>query len=309
MPFPGVYRKTWRRKSSRRRVGPSGVSTTVVTFDAASNSGYQTAQSTYTWNHTCAGSNRFLAVDVAILSVPGTTVLSITYAGVALYKIGAQSTVSGAGRVECWGLAAPTLGTNAIIVTLSASVGSAGTAVSYSGVQQTSPDEGFNSAQATNVGAADATVSVTTVADGDWVHGALATDDTAVTANQTTRNNVTGALGSGADEDTGPQTPAGAVTVSYTAVGALATWAIAGYGIRPATAASLIYSATSGLSVGPATLSGAATFVPPAYSGTCAVSVGPATLSAVSTFVSPGGTVPRRSRLRSKVLSPTYLRM
>lgn len=287
MPAVAVYRKRWSRKPVRRRAASVGGKTasTLVAFDAASNSGYQTAQSTYSWSHTCAGSNRYLSVDVAILSVPGTTVVSVTYAGVSLYLIGARSTVSGAGRVECWGLIAPAVGTNTVVVTLSAAVGSAGCAVSYVGVHQTDPDEGFTSAQATNVGAADATVDVTTVADNVWVHAAVATDDTSVTANQTSRNNVTGALGSGADEDTGPKTPAGTVTASFTNVGALATWAVSAYGIRPTTAAFVGYSGTSSLTVGPATLSSAAT------------------------FVGPVGSVPRRSRSLTKVLVPTYLRM
>lgn len=220
----------WNWLSSRTYFGVQA--TTAIAFDAASNSGYQTASSSYSWSHTCTGSNRFLAVDVSLLSVPGTTVSAITYNGVNLEPIGSQSTVSGAGRVECWGLANPASGSNTIAVTLSAAVGSAGTAASYTGVNQTSPYEAFNSAQATNVGAATATVSVTTIAANDWVHGAIATDDGSVTAGQTSRNNVTGALGSGANEDTGPQVSPGAVTISYTGVGALATWAIAGYGIR-----------------------------------------------------------------------------
>lgn len=219
----------WKARSTREIIAPS-----TIAFDAATNSGYQAAASTYSWSHTCTGTERFLSVDIEVLSVPGTTVTGITYNGVALTLIGTQATVSGAGRVECWGLIAPASGSNTIAVTLSASVASAGTAVSYTGVDQTTATEGFAGAQATNVGAADATVSVTTVLLNSWVHAAVVSDDTAITAGQTTRNNVTGALGSGADEDTGPVNPAGATSMSYTNVGALATWAIAGYAIRPA---------------------------------------------------------------------------
>lgn len=203
-----------------------------IAFDASSNSGYQSAQSTYSWSHTCTGNLRFLAVNVHILSVPGTTVSGITHDGVAMTLIGVKSTVSGAGRVECWGLVSPATGVKTIAVTLSASVASAGTAVSYTGVNQSTPTETFNSAQATNVGAADATVTVTTSTDNDWIHTAVVTDDTAITANQTSRNNVTGALGSGANEDSNSVVhPAGVATGSYTAVAALATWAIGSYGI------------------------------------------------------------------------------
>lgn len=214
-----------------------------IAFDAAANSGYQAAASTYTFNRTTSGSNRFLAIDVALLSA-GQTVTSIIddFGGTAVNAVfvGAQSTVSSVGRVEMWRVIAPVAGTKSIQVNLSGAIASSATAVSYTGVHQSSPTEGFNSAQATNVGAADATVSITSVADNCWVHGAIATNDTAITANQTTRNNVSGAGGSGANEDNNAsKTPAGAVTMSYTGVDALSTWAIAGYAIRPIAASGL----------------------------------------------------------------------
>jgi hypothetical protein len=219
-----------------------------ISFDAASNSGYQSPSSSYSWNHTCTGTNLFLAVDVEVLSVPGTTVSSITYNGVNLTLIGTKSSVSGAAHVECWGLVAPATGTHSIAVTLSASVASAGTASSYQSVNQTSPTEAFNGNQATNVGAADATVTITSASNNCWIHACVATDATAITANQTTRNNVTGTLGSGANEDTaGPLTPAGAQVMSYTGIGALKTWVIAGYAIRPVSDAALSKNIPMGL--------------------------------------------------------------
>lgn len=221
--------------------------TTVLRFDYASNSGYQAASSTYSWTHTCSWSDRFLAVDISVFSVPGTTVSSITYNGVALSLIGLRSSVTGALHVECWGLVNPTSGPNTIAVTLSTSVISSGTAVSYSGVDQTTPYEAFNSNQATNVGAADATVSITTITDNDWVHAVVATDDGSVVAGQTSRNNVTGAAGTGANEDTnGVVTPAGIQAMSYTGVGAAATWVIGSYGLRQVqTNASAVGSSTN----------------------------------------------------------------
>lgn len=260
-----------------------------VKYDAVSNSGYQAASSSYSWSHVCSGSDRFLAVDVSILSVPGTTVTGITYNGVAMTLIGAKSTVSGAGRVESWGLVAPAADSNTIAVTLSASVVSAGNAVSYSGVHQSTASEAFNSAQATNVGAADATVSVTTATDNDWVHGALATDDLSVTAGQVSRNNVSGAGGSAADEDTAiPTSPAGAVTTSYTGVGALATWAIGGYGIRPVSANGGNQTATSGTST--VTITGVAPSASGSGTGTVTPGAGTVTVTGVSPASSGTGT-------------------
>lgn len=216
---------------------------TGIAFDAASNSGTQTAQSTYTFARTITGTGTFLGVDVSILSA-GATVTSIIdnydVAPVNLKFIGLQATVTSLGSVECWGLAGAVTGTKNVQVNLSGSITSAATAASYNGVHQTSPTEAFNSAQATNVGAADATVNITTIADNCWVHGAVVANDDAITANQTTRNNVSfAAVGSGANEDNNAaKTPAGAVTMSYTGVAALKTWAIGGYAIRPTAAAS-----------------------------------------------------------------------
>lgn len=226
------------------------VATSGIEFDAASNSGLQTAQTTYDFNRTVTGTNRFLAVDVSILSA-GQTVTSVVddVAGgaVAMTFIGARSTVTSFGRIETWGLAAPASGTKSIRVTLSGSVTSVGMAVSYKNVHQTSPFEAFNSNQGTNVGAADATVDITPIADQTWIHAAIATDDASVTAGQTSRNNVSGgATLSGADEDKGPISPAAATTMSYTGVGALATWAIAGYAIRPISASSPAFSVFNG---------------------------------------------------------------
>lgn len=211
-----------------------------ILFDTASNSGYQAAASTYNWSHTCSGNSRYLVVGIAMLSL-AQTVSGITYNSVAMTFLGAKNSVSGAARVELWGLIAPTTGTNTIAVTLTGAIASAGSACSFTGVHQTSPTEGFNSAQATNVGAADATVDVTTVADNDWVIDQVATDDTAITvgAGQTQRSNVTGAGGSGAMSTEGPKTPAGVVTMSWANVGALATWSIASIALRPTQASTL----------------------------------------------------------------------
>lgn len=213
-----------------------------IQFIAASNSGDQAGQSTYSWSHSWSGDGRFIAVDVSMLSA-GQTVSGITYNGQALSLVVARSTVTSFGRVESWAAASSQLGnlasgTYTIEVTLSGAINSIGTAVSYANVHQTSPTEGASSNQATNVGAADATVDVTSVADQDWIHAAIVATDTAITAGQTNRNNVSGTGGSGADEDFGPQSPS-AKTMNWTDVGAAVTWAVTGYAIRPTTASAL----------------------------------------------------------------------
>ena len=230
-----------------------------VAFDAASNSGYQTAQSTYSWSHTCTGSDRFLTVGVSMLSVAGSSVSSITYNGVALSLIRARASAAGAIRAELWGLINPASGANTIVVTLSAALDSIGNAVSFSGVNQTLAYEAANDASATNVGAADATVDITTVANNDWGVDVVATTDTAITvgAGQTSRGNVTGTLGSGAMSTEGPKTPAGSVTMSWTDVGAAATWTIVSAAVRPTSATGISEAEGSASGTGVATGVGA----------------------------------------------------
>jgi hypothetical protein len=225
-------------QTKRRRIQFPGIS-----FDAASNSGYKSGvgSASYTWSHTCTGTNRHLVVAIAMLSVGGSSVSSITYNSVALTLIRARASAAGAVRSEIWGLVNPASGSNTIAVTLSTDLDSVGNASSFTGIHQTSPTEGAADASALNVGAADATVDVTTVADNDWVIDNVATSDTTITvgAGQTQRNNVSGALGSGAMSTEGPKTPAGAVTMSWTDVGAAATWTIVAVALRPVTAAAL----------------------------------------------------------------------
>lgn len=232
---------SWVSGTTRGMIVGIEIKAAVIYFDAASNSGYQTAQSTYSWSHTCTGSNRYLVVGVSMLSVGGSSVTGITYNGVAMTLIGAIASVSGAVRSEMWGLIAPATGSNTIAVTLSGSLDSTAGATSFQGVHQTSPIEGYASATATNVGAADATVNVTTVADNDWVIDTVASSDTAITigSNQISRWNVTGTLGSGAGSTEAQKTPTGSVTMNWTNVAALATWSIGAVAIRDINASTL----------------------------------------------------------------------
>ena len=213
---------------------------TDINFDAVSNSGAQTGVSTVTWNHTVGSApNGFLAVDAEVLTVPGTTVSSITYNGVNLTSIGSENAVSGAGRVENWGLVNPAVGTHAIILTLSGSAAFVGTAASYYGVNQTTPTESWAGNHGVNAGVTvQASVGVTPIADKTWVYAAVGSTSTSIAAGQTSRNNVTGAAGSGMDEDSGQITPAALTTMTDTGETSISSWIITGYAIRPYTASS-----------------------------------------------------------------------
>lgn len=253
----GVQKWSWTSASSNQtatgygfRVSKSGSVVTkctwdnfqvreLVRFDAASNSGYQAAVSSLSWSHTWSGSNRFLSIEVEMLSV-NDTVTAMTYGGAACTFVGAKTVAGGTGRVEMWRICqsdsgAPAAGANTISVTISGTLACVGTAVSRANVHQTTPTESFNSNSGINTGVAtDATVTVTPIADNTVIQFALATNDLSVTASGTSRNNVSGALGSGCDQDSDQITPAAPYTGTWTGEGITASWAIAGYAIRPA---------------------------------------------------------------------------
>lgn len=221
----------------------TGVSVVGIAFNTASNGGDQTAVSTYSGSHSWSGTNRMASIDVPCLG-PGVTVTAMTYGGAACTYIGSCATSTSFGSVECWRICssdagAPAAGVNTLSITLSGSIEFTPLWSTYTGVNQFLPTEAFNSAQATNAGSAtDASVSITTVADNCWVHAAVVANDTSITAGNTSRNNVSGVLGSGANEDNNAaKTPAGAVSMSYSGMGTTTTWAIAGYAIRPVAAA------------------------------------------------------------------------
>lgn len=121
-------------------------------FDAASRSGatWTTGVSSYSWSHTTAGSDRFLAVSVVTFNSGSRTVSGITYNGVALTKLG-NITAAQEGNnqnFEIWYLFGPTVGTNSIQVTLSASTSfTMGMALSYTNIDSGAGIDSNNFAQ------------------------------------------------------------------------------------------------------------------------------------------------------------------
>lgn len=192
-------------------------------FDFSSTSTYQIASSSYTWLHTCSGNNRYLLVGISILSVLGSSVSNITYNGVSLSLIRARSSVAGAIRVEQWGLKNPSFGSNSIVVTLSTALASVANAVSFKNVNQLTPIRTSNDNTDTNVGAADATLTLEAQV-GELLVDTVATNDTSITASdgQTEQLNESGALGS-----SGISTKIGS-NCSWTDIGGLMTWTLVG---------------------------------------------------------------------------------
>lgn len=140
----------------------------TITFDAFTASSFGTI-STITFNHTVgSGSDRILIVKTATRSETP-TVTGITYNGVALTLIKADA-ISPVG-IEMWRLVNPAAGTHSTVVTFSGapSTWNAAIAVSFAGVDQTTPiDVAAQNATSTGTGVVTST-SITTVTDGAMV--------------------------------------------------------------------------------------------------------------------------------------------
>jgi hypothetical protein len=183
---------------------------TVIAFDNSSTGGGATASS-FTWQHTTAGTNRILFIGV--FTVNPNAVLSVTYAGQAAILVPNGNCNFSAGQsVYLYQLINPTLGTNNVVVTLNASINAGAGAVSYNGVRQfNQPD---NSAQFTNAASTSISGSVVTVANNCWGVGIARNNASNVTwAVGTMRLNET--LGQGFSVgDVGPVAAGGTLTLT-----------------------------------------------------------------------------------------------
>lgn len=150
----------------------------AIAHDADSNAGNSVGNvSSFSWAHTCTGSNLALVVRVYVRSQAGpgdTHPTSITYNGVGLTE--QQHIAPGAGTnrsfayIGIWYLKAPATGSNTIAVTFNDSPGGAavyGSASSFTGVNQTTP---IDSAGTTSTGTTTpVTISVTTANANAWI--------------------------------------------------------------------------------------------------------------------------------------------
>lgn len=198
----------------------------AVAIDAVSSFAHD--GNSHTLSHTIAGSNLYLLVGVSLIGSVGRAVSAATAGGVALTSLGsiANSTTY---RTEFWRLIAPPTGTNNIIVSTSgppttAVIG----AMSFTGVDQTTPESGFTSATGSS---ANPAITVSS-AIGDMVAavcidaggGSISVDQTLQWNLQMLTDTPRGA---GA-------TAAGASSVTTTFTGSNNLWAALGLNIKAA---------------------------------------------------------------------------
>lgn len=93
----------------------------------------------FSWNHTVsAGSNLILIVGVAVRSASPNTAQGVTYNGTALTQVG-SSIFSAHANISMWYLVNPDVGTFSVSVDLTANRSAVGGAMTFSGVDQSTP--------------------------------------------------------------------------------------------------------------------------------------------------------------------------
>lgn len=187
----------------------------AIAFDAATNGSSVTATS-YTLAHTCTGTNRFLVVGVVGVAGAATSnnISGVTYAGVAMTKIGEEQLSPNDRWFSIWYLYNPASGANNIVVSSSSSAFIAASAASYNGVAQSAPEVTHKSSQATGSPLNEA---LTTLSDNAWHIGAGGTASGTPTAGTgTTRRAVNGGANLAVFDNGGAITPAGSNTIQMT---------------------------------------------------------------------------------------------
>ena len=186
----------------------------------------------FTFALTVAGADRFLRVGVHWRTT-SITVSGITYAGVALTRLGG-ATVSVNRAVDYWYLIAPTTGTNNVVVTMSAAARTVVGAISRTGVHQTTPLGTAATASGTSTAPSVTVTSATDELVDDAltasVAGAVLTAGTGQTERYDTFYDPS-IQGGGSDE-------AGAASVAMDwTINTSQEWCQIGVGIKPAGAA------------------------------------------------------------------------
>lgn len=217
------------------------IATGTSAFDALAEGASTSATSTATVAHTTANQpNRYLTVRIAMPpSVSLRTATGVAYAGIAMTLIQRQQLPTGNALIEFWGLVAPEIGTNNVVVTFSSVMTSPDLArvqpITHFGIDQTTP---LDVAVTSNTGTGTGTsVSITPVtANAIVLDESLSNQSTSLTigAGQTARGTGgfhTSSSCTGVSEKV--VVSPSATTMSWTA-GTTASWAAVAIALRPA---------------------------------------------------------------------------
>ena len=206
----------------------------AVAFDAVSSAGGST--SSFSWSHTCSGSNRILLLGITWYD-SGDTVSAVTYNSVAMTAVPSSTVTNGQYTAILYYLLAPTTGSNTVAVTFSGSVFDfGGGAISFTGVDQSTPLGTANTASGTST---TPSVNISSATDEIVLDTLIITHSGSLTVDgsQTQRWNSTG----GGYTKYAGSTEAGASTTTMSWSNSTSqAWGITGVSIKPVAAASTL---------------------------------------------------------------------
>lgn len=213
----------------------------AIAKDATSSAHAQGASS-LSWSHTCTGSDLLLLVHSGTNGTPVST-SGVTYNGVALTSRWSDSRSWTA--ASGWSLVAPATGANTVAITLSAAEDTEfGQAISYTGVDQTTP---HGTAQVANGASTAPAVPTLTSATGEICVGFLMTSDAAITSGsgQTAEISDVNFASDSAQTDSEPGDTS--VDITWTTSGG--PWTCGGIPIKPASGGTTIAIGATSLNV------------------------------------------------------------
>src|SRR3990167_5191613 len=194
----------------------------AIAFDTAGDSNVQTSVTSVSFNHTTSSTDNTIAVITAKIEDPvdaERNASTATYGGASATKVREDDNTTDGHATAIFYIVAPSTGEQAVVVNFADGTMNAVTTgvIVLTGVAQSSSLDASNGASFTNTDAPS--VAVTTVADNAWVVDIVGCEvASCVTSSGTTiRWNCTcTTLHDAASSTSGPQTPAGDVTMSYT---------------------------------------------------------------------------------------------
>lgn len=175
-----------------------------------------------TFSYTCSGTDRFLVVHC--LSNNGSNpITGVTYAGVAMTKVGSTQRSGESFTTDTYVLKNPATGANNIVITASGSVAIVSDVISYTGVSQT-----FTPNVASTIGGASTTIShsITVGQANSWIFAGTRTGGAAPNATGTNYVRKVSNAGNGVHiGDTNTTVTTGSKTVSV-GIASSSTWGV-----------------------------------------------------------------------------------
>ncbi len=176
----------------------------AIAFDAIGPGKNEAGFSSYTWSHTCSGTNRI--VFVAFFGDLSDIATGATYDGVAMTLV--RKTNTDSRWIYLYVLINPPTGAKNVVVSFSGNSLIGGNSISYTGVKQTGQPEVSAAPNATPA-------TITTISDNSWtvLLNKSGTGATAGTGSFLRDNSISGS-GYNFFDSNGPLTPAGSKSMS-----------------------------------------------------------------------------------------------